>query len=372
MMISVHRESLLSALGLVSKVAVPRSPQPVLQGVKFVVTEDRVTLMSTDLEIAVQVSVNLSTIDGSEEFIVFPDKFSAALREIPDEQIKLFTDAADLVLKYSSGTFRFRRMGAEDFPKLPEFPAEGSHLFKAKVLADMLGRTVFCAGREKGRYAINGVYAVLNDGLLEMAATDGKRLAACSINLEGAKDLPGIIIPVKLAEILHKELNALEPDADVSFYTDTRQASFKFANTILSGRLVEGEYPAYKSVIPKTNDKISVIDREALLQACKTTLIFTDVTTKTVAFNFEPDSLTLVAYLPEIGETKRTVEVKYAGEPCTMGFNPQYLVDYLKVIESESVNFQFSSANRAVLITEDEDVYGMHYVLMPMQLPGRA
>ncbi len=368
MKITVSREELTGALALVSRVAVSRSPQAILQGVKFSAGPAGLELRATDLDIGITYVHSPSHCEGSEEFVLLPERLSSALREIGDSDVTLYTDASDLVLQHGDGMFKFRRMDADDFPNLPAFPEAGTHRFKAAPLAQMLSRTVFCSGREKGRYAINGVYITIGDGLFEMAATDGKRLSACSLNLEGAKDIQGLVLPVKLAEILNKEISGLAPDAPVDMFTDGRQVSFKFADVVLSGRLVEGEYPAYRSVIPKNNDKIAVVDRDEFTRICRASMIFTDIANKAVGFTFDTDSLTVHSRLQELGEAKLKIAVRYTGDPVTLGFNPQYLMDYLKAVQPGDINFQFTSGTRAALLTQDEDPYGFQHVLMPVTL----
>ena len=368
MIFTVDRTELTNALTLASKVAASRTPQHAIQGVRIEILEGKIVLQATDLDLSVTAVIHPSFVDGEEDFIVIPDRILQSLREVNDKEVTFSSSVSDLILECSAGRFKFRRMGAEDFPQLPKFDLEKAQSIKAGLLNPLFDRTSFCAGREKGRYAINGVYATSSEGLLTMVATDGKRLSLCSSEIEGLGDFTDVIFPVALIDLVHREISRLKPEEEIFFSTDSSQAFFKFGDLTLSGRLVEGEYPNYSVVIPKQLDKVATIDREEFLRICRISSIFTDPLKPIVVFNFSPASLSLESSLQEQGESRIGLDIQYDGENVMMGLNPVYLIDYLKILTVEEIKFHFTSGQRAVLIDHEGDEFKGKYVLMPMRI----
>ncbi|MDZ7814808.1 MAG: DNA polymerase III subunit beta [Planctomycetota bacterium] len=368
MKFEVNREELNGVLGLVSKIAAVRSPQPSIQGVKFAVSGDRMVAMATDLYLSIRVHLDLEMCSGEEEFLLLPERLSQVLREVDDEKVTFVTDEVNVMLECKTGTFRFRRLGTEDFPEFPAFKDGSDVKLKTGPFTDLLDRTVYCAGRDKGRYAINGVYVKAEDGKAELVATDGRRLAVCNSTFEGIPEVSGIILPLKLVQVLHTELHKMDRDSDLEFNTDGSRVVFRFGDVHLSGSLVEGEYPRYNAVIPKALDKNAKVDREECIRICRIASIFTDTTKRSSRFTFSSGKLEISSELQEQGESNLEMEIEYDGEKTRLGFNPVYVIEYLKSVDAEKVNIAFSSSERAVLITHDDDEYNYRFALMPMKV----
>ena len=369
MKFSVNREEFIDVLSLVARVVSPRSPQIVLQGVKFSVGENGIELQATDLELAVRAKLFPISCEGAQEFVIMPNKFLPVLREISDKEISLEAEDADLVLKCGEGEFRFRRLGAEDFPVIHAFPEDGFIRMAAKPLCGMFEKLTFCAGKEKGRYAINGVYLNCRDGSMDIVATDGRRLGICTHKSEDySHDIPGIILLTRLIELLDLEMKKLPEDGAVLFHTDERHASFKVGDIMFTGRLIEGEYPMYMGVIPTNLDKSAVVGYADFVHAIKIAAIFTDELNRVISIKMTGNSMSIASRLQEQGQTSLAIPVEYEGDEILMGFIPTYIQEYLKVIDVPEVHFKFTSSKRAVLFENPDDDYSYRYVLMPVEI----
>lgn len=367
MRFKVNREEFLSILGVVSRAAATKSPNLVLEGVKFTIAENRILMEATDLD---QVCTGLHypiELEGEGDFVLLTDRILPALREMRDAEVVFNTDEVNLTLTGAMGVFKFRRLSTDDFPTLPKFPESGYHELDGAPFLALLDRTVYCAAREKGRYSINGVHIAFEDGAIELAATDGRRLGFCRMSapdIKAAKS--GIILPIRLAEHVQKEVARSASNDKVLFYSDTNIALFKIKDVVIAGRLVEGEYPNYHGVVPQNLTKLALINIEEFSHLNKMALIFTDAMSKTVAYHFSEGRLVCRTTQSEVGESEIAMGIEYSGEEVRMGFNPAFLNEYLKVVKGETVRFKFESNKKAIHMEVADDEFAYAYVLMPM------
>ncbi|MFA4986889.1 MAG: DNA polymerase III subunit beta [Candidatus Brocadiia bacterium] len=371
MKFTVKREDFLSVCTLVFKAASAKSPSPALQGIKFSFKDGQMELQATDLDIAIRAKFTPSEVDGAEDFVLVPDIFLGVLREVKSKEVTFACEGPDLVLEASSGVYKFRRIGVEDFPELPSFPETGARPLAAGPLRSVFDRTVFCAAREKGRYAINGLFVSFAKESAEFAATDGRRLAVCTLKTKDTGATPlDAILPTRLVSIVEGEAARLSPDVEILFHSDGRSASFKVGDYCISGRLVEGEYPKYKNVIPANLDKMATIKRSDFVDMIKIAVLFVDNPTRGVATTFNAGRLNLLATHSERGESNQSMDIEFGGEQTVLGFNPVFIQEYLKVVTAEKIVFKFTSNTRAAMLEIADDPFEYKYVVMPTVVPG--
>ncbi|MCJ7680843.1 MAG: DNA polymerase III subunit beta, partial [Candidatus Aminicenantes bacterium] len=216
------------------------------------------------------------------------------------------------------------------------------------------------------RYYLNGALMILKEGSVEMVSTDGHRLAYARLNSSELKvdgEIRGIVSKKTLGELRKFE------EESVEFDLDENNLFFKVDARTLMSRAIEGKFPNYEAVIPSENLLTMTISREELIDAIRRVSLLSAERSKGIRFNIETDSLHLFSSNPEIGEARDRVDAKYSGDPLEIGFNAQYLLDFLTTAKSDSIQFEMKDENSAVLMKpsgEGEMLY--QYVLMPMKI----
>jgi DNA polymerase-3 subunit beta len=234
----------------------------------------------------------------------------------------------------------------------------------ADDLARMIDRSAFAAAREQGRYAINGVYMQCKEKVLEVVATDGRRLAFCKKKLKTGGALEeGVIVPVKMMQEIRKLCDNVAQGEDLQIALRGRAIIVSGNSVTLSSLIVEGIFPKYQQVIPKDSDKEVIIKRDPFIHALRKAVFLTSEETKTISLTFSPGTCMIEARSPDKGQATVTLEVEYSGTPVTIGFNPQYLQDALKTLDSETVRLELKDGTKPGVLREGQDFL---YVLMPV------
>jgi len=242
-------------------------------------------------------------------------------------------------------------------------------------LADLITKTLFATARVNSRYAINGVLLVAEKKKLQMVATDGRRLALAKGPTLSGPDAPTkCIVPTKALNQVNKLIG--DPDEPVRIAITDNQTIFAFGHpeeaprAVLASKLVEGAFPPFEDVIPRDQDKKAVFDTAKLISAFRRAAILTNEDTRGVRMRFGPENkvetLTLVSRAPEMGDAEITVPLEsFDGESVEIGFNPQFVIDALKVIDDAKVTIELKAPNKPGLIRTGLD---FTYVIMPVNL----
>lgn len=367
MKVICDRAALLEALGLVGGVIVARTPKPQLTCVHLAAdnASGGLTLAATDLEVAVKVTTPQVEIQEEGESLIPADKLSQIVRESVDPTIAISVEQDTAVITGRDSKFKVFGYAAGEFPEIPNFSGEADFEVSAGELNKMINQTAFASARETSRYAINGVLMEREGNKLAIVATDSRRLAvargACKSTQEGVHSA---IVPTKALNLLHRVLD--EPDQIVRVKVADNQIIFATESAMVSSRLVEGNFPPYKDVVPKDNDKKAKLSTDQLSSAVRRAALLTNEESKGVRFAFSPGNLTLSSRAPEMGEAEVQVDVPhYEGDPIEIGFNPQFLLDALKVVEADEVQLDFKAPNKPGVLRTGNDYM---YVIMPVNL----
>lgn len=365
MKLVVKREPLVNALSAASAVAPVRSVRPNLKNALFVAdTDGNLEIQATDLEVGLRYKFQAESVKDPISLCLPCQTLAGLLKECTENVVTLETEGAKGI--FTVGRDRFEVLGQEssDFPEIPDI-GEGSVVsVPAADLASMIDRTLFSAAREQGRYAINGTYVNVKDKLLEMVATDGRRLAYCKKKLKAAGELDeGVIVPIKMMQEIRRLCEQVPDKKEAELAVRGRSVLARGGHMTLSSVLVEGIFPKYQQVIPKDIEREIVFKREALLHALRKAAYLTSDETRTVALTFKPGTCLIEARSPDKGVASVTVEVEYSGEEMTVAFNPQYVQDCLKVLTADNVRLEMKDASRPGLLREGTEYL---YVLMPV------
>jgi DNA polymerase-3 subunit beta len=366
---------LLDAVTSCAAIAPAKGPKPFLSNLLLRTNEGALEVFGTDLEISLRLRVERVEVVRDGTVLVNAARALSILREFQGERVELEADErSGCVLKTPDARYHVLGDDPHDYPELPKLDFEGSVHLKAQDLVQMVGRTHFAAAVEKTRYAMNGILLDLKEKRLRLVATDGKRLALAERTLETAIQKPVFaVVPTKGLTLLRNLLAQGEETVALRF--EESQVFLKTSRAVLSARLVEGHFPPYEDVLPKSLEKKLDVDREAFQSALRRASLLTTRESQAVRFAFSREGLELTARVPEIGESRVRFAIDYPFEALEVGFNPQFLQDVLKVLESRTVRFELRDGQSAALVKELEttdsgvqEVAGFLYVIMPINL----
>lgn len=364
MEIKIDRDKFLHALGLVCGVITQRANAlPILGNVLIEsAPQNEIVLTGTDLEIGVQTSLEAeSCTEGS---ITVPGKkLHEILRELPPGTVEI-TVAKNNAVNIQAGKAFFKIMGLakDDFPKIVKPDLSNAVEIEQSVFKECLNLTSFAISRDETRYVLNGIFIQIAEKEIRFVSTDGRRLAFIEKKLYNPSGSFEMILPTKAIQELTK---VLKTDGILKMLITKAQAFFDLGKTLISTRLIEGNFPNYQQVIPKEEKIISKVKRDELLQALRRAAILTTPDSQLVKFDFLKDRLLISSRSPNLGEAREEVQAQGNGSELAIGFNPNYLLDVLKNLDIETISFCLTEADRPGLVRGKDDYL---YVVMPMQL----
>jgi DNA polymerase-3 subunit beta len=262
-------------------------------------------------------------------------------------------------------------MARSNFPSLPAFPTAGVVKIPAQVLRSMIAKTGFAIASEESRYTLNGALMVLKPESIVMVATDGHRLAHIERNGETFEGVSGelkTLVPKKAMDELKSLLDSTDAE-EIEFAKDESTLFFRIGPRLLTSRQLTGQFPNYEAVLPKDNNKSINLHGGELSAAIARVSQFADERSRAVRIKLEKGELKLSASSTETGESEDTIEADYNGETLTIGFNAQYILDFLKATGSGDVKLELKDAQSAGQLrpAENED-YKYRYIVMPMRI----
>jgi DNA polymerase-3 subunit beta len=374
MKLLINRAALVEALGLASSVVLSRTPKPVLTCVKLVAgntgNTKTLSVIATDMELALQYTLTQVDIATPGVALIPAGKLSEIVNNSPDDTLTLETNADTTTIKGSDANYKVFGYNAEEFPPVSGFEGEADFSLTAGSLRTLLDRTRFAAAREMTRFAINGVLFEKKGKKLLLVATDGHRLAQTRDEAmsEGGRDVSAVV-PIKAINLIERLLTDPEQTVSLQFkenklYVQVSSETGGVAAT-MSTSLVEGTFPPYNDVIPKDSDKKVTLNRDRFFSAVRRAALLTNEESKGVRLSFASGTLSISSRAPEMGEAKIDLPVEYGGEAIEIGFNPNYLMDALKVADQETVTFEMKTPNKPGLLKSGP---GFLYVVMPVNL----
>jgi DNA polymerase-3 subunit beta len=378
MKLVIDRNELLRGLGHVTSVVEKRTTIPILSNVLLRANEGGLQFRATDLEREVMEETR-ADISQPGAATVPAHTLHDIVRKLPDgAQVEIKRDNENERLLLASGQSRFtlQTLAAEDFPDLS--PGEFSHSFElgASDLKRLIDKTKFAISTEETRYYLTGIYLhpASRDGqpTLRAVATDGHRLAQSEMTLPaGADGMPGVILPRKT---VHELLRLLE-SSETTVGVDISQAKARFTigtdkevgRVTLTTKLIDGTFPDYARVIPKSNDKVLKVPNGAFVAAVDRVSTITSDRGRAVKLNLDNDQLVLSVNNPEGGSATEQLAADYSSGALEIGFNARYLLDIASQIDSDAAQFLLADAGSPMVVKDDSDE-GALYVLMPMRV----
>jgi len=367
MKVNFNRAALAEALGLLTSVVPGRTPKPILRCVQITAEEKEVRICATDFEVGINYLVSEVQVEEAGEVVVPADRLAAIVRESADEVLLL--EAAEGTCEIKGADSHFTIYGHEpgQYPVVPGFEAKADIEITLGNLQAGIEQCLFATARESSRYAINGVLWEIKDKKLMLVATDGRRLARCRVKLALAppkdKAPANIIVPAKAMGLLDK-MGGGEKDTVAVKLVDN-QILISCANVVISSNLVEGNFPKYEDIIPTDYEKKLKLSTEAALSAVRRSALLTSEESRGIKLSIEKNKLVFSCRAPETGDAQVDMPIDYKGEPIEIGFNPQFLIDVLRVIKTPEFEFELGQPDRPGLIKSGTNFL---YVLMPINL----
>lgn len=375
MKLSFNKSDLANAIQIVQSCISTKSTLPVLSNILVEASaEGKVKLAATDLEVGVRCTVKAEVLEEGK-ITVPAKKFGEVIRELPDHQEITLTckDGKKVEIKCGKIKATLNSLSPDDFPVIPEFPEKKAFQLDKSIFKEMIRKTCFATSTDETRYILNGIYFMVNNNELKMVATDGRRLAYVSKD-NAQKDLSAnVIIPSKaINELLRLiSLNENEKDNKINIAPFENQISFSWSNNnesiVLISRIIDGTFPNYEQVIPKSKEIELKIKTEQIFSAVRRAALFAQDRGGSVRFSFTKNLLRISANAQGLGEEEEDLEIDYPGKEFEIAFNPAFLLDILKNNDSAEVQFEFSTAlNPGLIKPADNDRYLC--VIMPMRL----
>ena len=370
--VSVSKFDLLRELQLTQGVVERKTTIPILSNLLLEADGEKLQISATDLELGIKTTLPAKVKKGGSATVSARRLFEIA-RNLPDAEIKMKElDNHWIDLRCERSKFKLVGMSRENFPVLAEFPKPLVKI-PAAVLSVLIEKSIFAIAAEESRYMLNGSLMILKPDSVSMVATDGTRLAHIQTEheLKGLKDEVKILVPKKALSEIDRLLKEEGEKAVVEFARDDAHLFFKVGKRLLLSRMMTGQFPNYEAVMPRGNKNIVVIDREALTGAIRRADLVADQRSHAVRISLSNDKCEISASSAEFGEAQEEIipSKPYKGDTLQIGFNAQYVLDFLGVAAAGPISVEFkdeqSAGQMRPLAQED---YDYRYIVMPMRL----
>ena len=365
MKFAIAKEAFLDELQVLQGIVEKRNTMPILANILLNVTAADIEMTGTDLEVGLRTHL-AAAIERPGAITVNGKKIFEIVKSLPaGEDVRVELKDETIEIRAGESEFKVLCLAKEDYPQVQDGKFDKGIQVGLADFQDMIDR-VFYAITQEQRYYLNGALLVLKSRQVELVSTDGHRLAYVKRPQEGLKvekDTSVIVAKKTLSEIRRFE------GQDLAFDYDDSNLFFKVGERTLISRVIESKFPNYQAVIPKDNPGRLVIPREALADAIRRVSLLAAERSKGIKFSLEKNRLRLFSSNPEIGEARDKLAVDYKGQDLEIGFNAQYLLDFLTAVDTANVLFEVKDENSAVLLRPEgeEDVTNI-YVLMPMKI----
>ena len=368
MKLTITKEQIINGLQAVQNVVSTRTTLPILSNVLLRAEGERLELIATDLDVTIACGVEAKVTKAGSTTVPVKKLFGI-VRELNNLEIDLEVDDKNTcTVRSGASFFKINGLSADEFPPMPIFKDDKKVTLPQQTVRRMMKKTSFAISTDESRYVLNGIFISLKDHKMTMVATDGRRLALVDEEVDVSESSQGeFIVPAKTVN----ELNRLLQDkGDLEIRYAENQASFmlkdeKGSGALIVTKLIEGNYPNYRQVIPSEMKERVALAREEFLHALRRAEIMTSEKSNSVKLSFVKNKLEITANSPEVGEAKETIAINYKGNDVAIAFNPKYMIDPLNALDNDEVFIELiDELSPGVLKINGPFLY----VVMPMRL----
>lgn len=366
--LTVRKADLLRELQYVQGVVERKTTVPILSNLLLETTGNALSVTATDLDVTLRCTC-AAQVKVSGAFTVSARKIFDIVRLLPEADVHLKASSADWMnVTCQRSRFKVAGLAKENFPEVPKVEGKTAQL-PAAALRYMITRCIFAITQEESRYTLNGALFIVNPGTITFVSTDGHRLVLIShpCEVQGVEGDIRVLIPkktlVELSKLTSEDVETLE------FGNTENHLFFEIADRFLVSRILTGQFPNYEMVIPRENEREATLDTLDFAHSLKRAAVMADEQSHAVRFSFKEGQLEVTATSPDHGEAKENMAVNYVGAPMEIGFNANYLLDFLSTVETAEVKLQLKDGETQGLIRPAElETYDYNYVVMPMKI----
>jgi DNA polymerase III subunit beta len=367
----VRKTDLLRELQLFQGIVERKNTIPILANVLIEAAGDEVKLLATDLEVGLR-SRCAASVARSGSLTLPAKKLFEIVKALPETDVRIEEDKNGVKVAADRFDSRMQTLPREDFPTLPDVTGSYTATLPREAMRQMIAKTQFAITGEDTRYFLNGALFILRAESMSLVSTDGHRLALINTPRDKGK---GKSVEDEVRRILPRktllELGRLlaEGEDDIRYEAGENHLFFDIGGRLLISRMIDGQFPAFERVIPKSNDKRIEFDRDRLTSAVKRVALLSNERSRAVKFQMENGKVEIASSSPEFGEAKEVLMVDYSGAPVTICFNAQYVLDFLGVADTDGVSLEFKDEmSQAVMKPLNAEGYDYTYVIMPMRV----
>lgn len=363
MKFTVTKENFLEGLQRVQNVVSTRTTLPILSNVLLEADEGSLRFTTTDLDVGISGTVEAEVERGGGTTLPARRLFNI-VRELPSSEIDVEIDSKNAAtLRSGAGVFKILGLPKEEFPPPPSFADAKVFTLPQKDLRDGLRKTHYAISNDETRYVLNGIYCSFKENKLTLVATDGRRLAMVDFEVEFPQSQEtDVILPTKAVSELQR---LLKDEGEIKMSLTSNQAGFELGNTNLVTKLVDGNYPNFRQVIPGETKERITLERELFLDAVHRVSLLSSEKSNSVKLSFSKGNVDIMANSPEIGEGRESLPVNYKGREFSVAFNPEFLMAPLRNLIEDEVHLDLIDEMSPGVVRVSGSFL---YVLMPMRI----
>jgi len=362
MKIKVSKDVLLPAIQIAQNVVSSKTTLPILSNMLIDAKKSTLRLNTTDLDIGISCEIPVETIE--EGAITIPAKrFSDIIKEMPSGDILIHAKKNNQIdIEGDVCRFKVNGLSHEEFPKFPEFKDKEVIRVEQNLLKNMLNLTSFAVSHEESRYVLNGVLLEVSDSIMRIVATDGRRLAKIEKKItDPVKKDVAVIIPTKAIQEVERNL---KEEGEVSLIVGENQILFDIDGVLIATRIIEGEFPNYNQVIPKPIKNRITMNTQELLSSIRRANLLATPDFQAIKFEVFSDKMVVSKTTPDVGESREEISVRYGGQEMIVGFNPNFLIDFLKNVDQEQIDMELLGSDKPAVLRLGDYLY----LALPMRI----
>lgn len=365
MKINTLQTTLAKGILLASRFTTSKAQLPILGNILLTTNKTKLNISSTNLEISISTSIG-AKIEEEGQISVPAKVITDLISNLPKENIEISVDKEQIKIKSQSFHSKLLGMDATDFPKIPNsIDKENSLSLNTDQFSKALNRTMFATSIDETRPVLTGVYLIFEKERIQVVATDGFRLSRYILNVENKKEEKVVVPKNVLSEILRAGEGVNEFLFNIS--QSDKQVLFEIGDTVISSRLIEGDYPDFEKIIPKKGNVEILLDKEELLRAVKLASVFARESANVVKIKVLKDKIKVFAESSQSGSQEAEVDAKVVGEEVEVAFNYKFIEDFLHSVSGEEVKMEFTDNQKAALFTDTSDSNYLH-LIMPVRV----
>lgn len=361
----IAKERLLEGLQLVQNVVSSRATLPILSNVLVEADGNELRLTTTDLDVVASAKVPLEELEVAGATTLPVRRLTTIIKELPASEINVsVSDENAASIQCGKSFFKILGLTPDDFPPPPRFEDVKEYKMSQKTLRDGLRKVSYSISTDETRYVLNGVLCQFKEGKMTLVATDGRRLAMMDADIEFPEsNEASVIIPTKAVNELQRQLK--DVDDEIRVRIGPKQIAFELANCLLVSKLIEGNYPNFRQVIPGQAKQRVTLEREPFLSAVQRVSLLAQDKSNSIKIKFEKDEIEISANSADIGEARESLSVKYNGPEMAIAFNPEFLMAPFRNLDSDEVYLDLIDEVSPGVIKINTPFL---YVLMPMRV----